>query len=57
MEVNPTITTLVGANNSGKRSILAALRHFPADGSPLSAFDISISFWPKLRAAWKSLEH
>ncbi|HHI9012821.1 TPA: AAA family ATPase [Escherichia coli] len=43
LEIAPKTTILVGANNSGKTSILAALRHFLADGSPFSAFDISIS--------------
>lgn len=59
MDVDPKTTILVGANNSGKTSILAALRHFLADGSPFGAFDISISQWPKLRGlgrAWDALE-
>ncbi|HDL7097689.1 TPA: AAA family ATPase [Yersinia enterocolitica] len=59
MNVDPKTTILVGANNSGKTSILAALRHFLADASPFGAFDISISQWPKLRAlgrAWEALE-
>lgn len=59
LEVDPKTTILVGANNSGKTSILASLRHFLADGSPFSAFDISISQWPKLRElgrVWDRLE-
>ncbi|WP_455425476.1 AAA family ATPase [Dryocola sp. LX212] len=59
MDVDPKTTILVGANNSGKTSILAALRHFLADTSPFGAFDISISQWPKLRAlgrVWDALE-
>ncbi|MDY0970077.1 AAA family ATPase [Siccibacter turicensis] len=59
LEVDPKTTILVGANNSGKTSILAALRHFLADGSPFGAFDISVSQWPKLRElgrAWDALE-
>lgn len=59
LEVDPKTTILVGANNSGKTSILAALRHFLSDGSPFGAFDISISQWPKLRElgrAWDALE-
>ncbi|KRG77390.1 ATP-dependent OLD family endonuclease [Stenotrophomonas ginsengisoli] len=58
MEIDQKTTILVGANNSGKTSILAALRHFLADGSPFGAFDISLSQWPKLRAfgkAWEAL--
>lgn len=59
LEVDPKTTILVGANNSGKTSILASLRHFLADGSPFGAFDISISQWPKLRElgrVWDRLE-
>lgn len=59
VDVDPKTTILVGANNSGKTSILAALRHFLADGSPFGAFDISVSQWPKLRGigrAWDALE-
>lgn len=56
LNVDPEITILVGANNSGKTSILAALRHFLADGSPFSAFDISISQWEKLRELGKVWE-
>ncbi|OJT44601.1 AAA family ATPase, partial [Serratia plymuthica] len=59
LDVDQKTTILVGANNSGKTSILAALRHFLADGSPFGAFDISLSQWPKLRAigkVWEALE-
>lgn len=56
MDVDTKTTILVGANNSGKTSILAALRHFLADGAPFGAFDISLSQWPKLRALGKSWE-
>ena len=58
LDVNEKTTILVGANNSGKTSVLAALRHFLADGSPFGAFDISLSQWPTLRAlgkAWEAL--
>lgn len=58
LDVNKKTTILVGANNSGKTSVLAALRHFLADGSPFGSFDISLSQWPKLRAlgkAWEAL--
>lgn len=58
LDVNEKTTILVGANNSGKTSVLAALRHFLADGSSFGAFDISLSQWPTLRAlgkAWEAL--
>jgi predicted ATP-dependent endonuclease of OLD family len=58
LDIDKKTTILVGANNSGKTSILAALRHFIADGSAFGAFDISLSQWPKLRAlgkAWEAL--
>lgn len=56
LDIDKKTTILVGANNSGKTSILAALRHFLADGSPFGAFDISISQWPKLRALGEKWE-
>lgn len=56
LNIDQKTTILVGANNSGKTSILAALRHFLADGSLFSAFDISISQWSKLRALGKVWE-
>ncbi|MDD1139655.1 AAA family ATPase [Pseudomonas sp. TNT2022 ID233] len=59
LDIDKKTTILVGANNSGKTSILAALRHFLSDGSAFGAFDISLSQWPKLRAlgkAWEVLE-
>lgn len=58
LDVNKKTTILVGANNSGKTSVLAALRHFLADGSPFGAFDISLSQWPTMRSlgkAWEAL--
>lgn len=56
LDVDKKTTILVGANNSGKTSVLAALRHFLSDGSPFGAFDISLSQWPKLRALGKTWE-
>lgn len=58
LDVDKQTTILVGANNSGKTSVLAAIRHFLADGTAFGAFDISLSQWPKLRAlgkAWEAL--
>ncbi|HHQ4925370.1 TPA: AAA family ATPase [Aeromonas veronii] len=57
LDIDKKTTILVGANNSGKTSILAALRHFLADGTPFGAFDISVSQWPKLRALGKEWEN
>ncbi len=58
LEIDKQTTILVGANNSGKTSILAAIRHFLTDGTAFGAFDISLSQWPKLRElskAWEDL--
>ncbi|MAL98868.1 MAG: ATP-dependent endonuclease [Alteromonadaceae bacterium] len=58
LDMDKKTTILVGANNSGKTSVLVALRHFLADGAPFGPFDISLSQWPKLRAlgkAWEAL--
>ncbi len=58
MDLDPQTTILVGANNSGKTSILTALRHFLSESPAFGAFDISLSEWPALRALsvkWESL--
>ena len=57
LDIDKKTTILVGANNSGKTSILLAIRHFIADGSAFGAFD-SLSVWPELRALgriWENL--
>lgn len=41
IDIDEKTTILVGANNSGKTSVLAALRHFLSDGLAFGAFDIS----------------
>jgi predicted ATP-dependent endonuclease of OLD family len=56
LDIDEKTTILVGANNSGKTSILAALRHFLSEGSPFGAFDISLSQWAKLRELGKQWE-
>lgn len=43
LDVNKKTTILVGANNSGKTSVLTALRHFLAESSSFGSFDISLS--------------
>lgn len=57
LDIDKKTTILVGANNSGKTSILSAIRHFLADGTAFGAFDISLSVWPKLRALGKTWEN
>lgn len=56
LDIDEKTTILVGANNSGKTSVLAALRHFLSDGSAFGAFDISLSQWKKLRELGKRWE-
>lgn len=53
LDLDTQTTILVGANNSGKTSILTALRHFLSDGAAFGAFDISLSQWPQLRELGK----
>ncbi|WP_215864207.1 AAA family ATPase [Acidithiobacillus concretivorus] len=58
LDLDPQTTILVGANNSGKTSILTALRHFLSETPAFGAFDISLSEWPALRALgvkWEAL--
>ncbi|TDU73263.1 putative ATP-dependent endonuclease of OLD family [Prosthecobacter fusiformis] len=57
LDIDKKTTILVGANNSGKTSILSAIRHFLADSTTFGAFDISLSVWPKLRALGKTWEN
>ena len=53
LDLDKQTTILVGANNSGKTSILVALRHFLSESSAFGPFDISLSQWPQLRALGK----
>jgi len=58
LDLDQQTTILVGANNSGKTSILTALRHFLSESSAFGTFDISLSEWPALRtlgAQWDAL--
>jgi predicted ATP-dependent endonuclease of OLD family len=58
LDLDEKTTVLVGANNSGKTSVLAALRFFLSDAMSFGAFDISQSQWAPLRSlgvAWQEL--
>jgi hypothetical protein len=57
--IDTETTILVGANNSGKTSILQALRQFLADNPAFGAHDLSIDQWPKLNhiaEVWEALD-
>ncbi|MFJ9535155.1 AAA family ATPase [Herbaspirillum sp. NPDC101396] len=59
LEFDETTTTLVGANNSGKTSILTVLRNFLSESPGFRPFDISLGQWAKLRELglqWELLE-
>ncbi|MCP1574180.1 putative ATP-dependent endonuclease of OLD family [Herbaspirillum rubrisubalbicans] len=49
VHLDESTTILVGANNSGKTSILSALKNFLSDTPAFRAFDISLSHWGTLR--------
>ncbi|MGT4069811.1 UNVERIFIED_CONTAM: AAA family ATPase [Aeromonas hydrophila] len=58
VQIDRRTTVLVGANNSGKTSILIAIRNFLASSQVFGAFDISIDQWPTLKALgseWEKL--
>lgn len=59
INIDRKTTVLVGANNSGKTSLLIAIRNFLAStGQVFGAFDISVDQWPALRALsedWEKL--
>lgn len=59
LELDEVTTILVGANNSGKTSILTVLRNFLSESPGFRAFDISLSQWAKLRELsqfWEALD-
>lgn len=57
VQIDKKTTVLVGANNSGKTSILIAVRNFLATtGQVFGAFDISLDQWPALRALGEDWE-
>ncbi|MGJ7581431.1 AAA family ATPase [Variovorax sp. RHLX14] len=58
VKIDKKTTVLVGANNSGKTSLLIAIRNFLASGQVFGAFDISLNQWPALKALgaeWEKL--
>lgn len=58
VQIDKKTTILVGANNSGKTSILVAIRNFLAPSQVFGAFDISLDQWSALRALsseWEQL--
>ncbi|GGA14246.1 AAA family ATPase [Dyella caseinilytica] len=59
LDFDDCTTVLVGANNSGKTSLLIALRNFLSESPGFRAFDISLSQWATLRQlaeAWEALD-
>lgn len=59
LDFDDCTTVLVGANNSGKTSLLIALRNFLSEAPGFRAFDISLSQWATLRQlgeAWEALD-
>lgn len=57
--IDPALTILVGANNSGKTSILTAIRQFLAESPAFGASDLSVDQWLKLGQlgeAWQALD-
>lgn len=59
LELDEATTILVGANNSGKTSLLTVLRNFLSESPGFRAFDISLSQWATLRELsklWEALD-
>lgn len=59
VSIDAETTILVGANNSGKSSIIMAIRQFLAESPAFGAFDLSLDQWPTLRElgeAWEALD-
>ena len=58
LDLDVGTTVLVGANNSGKTSLLTVLRNFLGDAPGFRPYDLSLSQWTKLRElskAWEDL--
>jgi predicted ATP-dependent endonuclease of OLD family len=59
LDFDESTTVLVGANNSGKTSLLIVLRNFLSESPGFRAFDISLERWATLRQlgeAWEALD-
>ncbi len=59
LDLDEETTVLVGANNSGKTSLLTVLRNFLGDAPSFRPYDLSLSQWTKLRElskAWEDLD-
>lgn len=59
LELDEATTILVGANNSGKTSLLTVIRNFLSETPSFRAFDFSLSKWAKLRELgdiWEALD-
>lgn len=59
LDFDDCTTVLVGANNSGKTSLLIALRNFLSESPGFRAFDISLAHWTTLRQlgeAWEAID-
>lgn len=59
LDLEQATTILVGANNSGKTSILTVLRNFLGEKGAFRSYDLSLAHWPKLRelaGIWEGLE-
>lgn len=59
MDMDAKTTILVGSNNSGKTSLMTAVRNFLSDSPSFRAFDISQSKWSILRnlgEQWEAMD-
>ena len=56
LDLDEETTVLVGANNSGKTSLLTVLRNFLGDFPGFRPYDVSLSQWAKLRELSQSWE-
>lgn len=58
LDLEQATTILVGANNSGKTSLLTVLRNFLGEKGAFRPYDLSLAHWPTLRGlanVWEEL--